>query len=360
VSVMPLAISPAEGVPSHQSTWKAHGVWSRLAGLGLALIALGPILVITAGIVFTVFAVTDLVRHTSAGIATVAGIVESQISPQIAKIESAFNGLAAPLSEFEDSVSHAMTAFEQLGNIQIAKGAWGSTPSLDIKIPPTNLDIGDITIEVPHVGLDGVRMEKETKSIGSIENGSLFNKATPSVPIPPAPIALPMEPLQKALAPLGSNGPIGKAFKAAQSEVEGAMGDIGKLRQPILAIRDGVAGLLAPLEAALAPILAALFVVLVAVVAQVLLCVAGILYLIRTRPTELATKLITGIPFGLLGYCHRALVQWGFSMLFGRPQARPERLIDDLRTRAERLQSEIATLRADFLSPGALAVTRVP
>jgi hypothetical protein len=32
---------------------------------------------------------------------------------------------------------------------------------------------------------------------------------------------------------------------------------------------------------------------------------------------------------------------------------RPDRLIDDLRAQAVRLQSEIATLRADFLSPGA-------
>jgi hypothetical protein len=198
-------------------------------------------------------------------------------------------------------------------------------------------------------------MEKKTESLGTIANGALFNQATPSVPIPPAPIALPMEPVQRALAPLGPNGPIGKAIKAAQSGVEGAIADVGKLRQPILAIRDGVAGLLAPLQAAVAPILAALFVVLVAVVAQVLLCVAGILYLIRSRPTELTTALMMGGPFGLLGYCYRALLQLGFSLLVGRAQVRPERLIDDLRARAERLQSEIAALRADFLSPGAPA-----
>jgi hypothetical protein len=325
-----------------------------LAGLGLALIALGPILVISAGIVLTVFAVSDLVRHTSAGIATVAGIVESRISPQIAKIESAFDGLGAPLSQFKDSVERSMTAFEQLGHIQIAKGAWGSTPSVHVKLPPSDVHIGEITIEVPHVGLDGVRMEKKTESLGTIGTGALFNEATPSVPIPPVPIVLPMEPIERALAPLGSNGAVGKAIKAARSGMEGAFADIGKLRQPILAIRDGIAGLLAPLEAVVAPILSALFVVLIAVVAQALLCAAGIVYLIRSRPTEFAAALLKG-PFGLLGYCYRALLQLGFSSLFGRAQVRPERLISDLRAQAERLQSEIATLRADFLSPGAAA-----
>jgi hypothetical protein len=355
VSAMPLSVTPAAGVPSHQSTRNAHGVWSRLAGLGLALIALGPILVIAAGIVLTVFAVTDLVRHTSAGIATVAGIVETRISPQIAKIESAVDDLAAPLSQFKDSVDRSMTAFEQLGNLQIAKGAWGSTPSVHVKIPPADVHVGEVTVEVPHVGLDGVHMEKETKSLETIDNGALFNEATPSVPIPPAPIVLQMEPVQRALAPLGSNGAVGKAIKAAENGVDGAIADVRKLRQPILAIRDGIAGLLAPLQAVVAPILSALFVVLVAVVAQALLCVAGILYLIRSRPIELTNALIMGGPFGLLGYCYRALLQCGFSMLFGRAEVRPDRLIDDLRAQAVRLQSEIATLRADFLSPGASA-----
>jgi hypothetical protein len=103
----------------------------------------------------------------------------------------------------------------------------------------------------------------------------------------------------------------------------------------------------------IAPILLALFIVLIALAAQALLCAAGILYLIRSQPTEFANALIMGGPFGLLGYCYRALLQCGFSLLSGRRQVRPERLVDDLRTRAGRLEAEIATLRADFLSLGA-------
>src|SRR5262249_5752249 len=137
VSVMPSPVTP-EARQSRHSIKNAHGAWNRLAGLGLTLIALGPILVIAIGIALTVFSIIDLVRHTSAGIATVAGIVESRISPQVAKVESAFNSLATPLSQLRDDVNGAMTAFDHVGNIQIAKGAWGATPSVHVKIPPVD------------------------------------------------------------------------------------------------------------------------------------------------------------------------------------------------------------------------------
>jgi hypothetical protein len=231
---MQLPVTPAAGGLLY-STGKAHGVWNRLAGLGLTLIALGPILVIAAGIVLTALAVTDLVRHTSAGIATIAGIVESRIAPQIAKTESAFDRLATPLSQFKDSVHGAMTGFDHLGDVQVSRGAWGSTPSVRVKIPAGDLHVGEITVEVPHVGFDGVRMEKVTKPLATIDDGALFNQATPSVPIPPASIVLPMEPVQRALAPLGPNGAIGKAINVVESGMNGAIADVGRLRQPILA-----------------------------------------------------------------------------------------------------------------------------
>jgi hypothetical protein len=199
-----------------------------LAGLGLSLIALGPILVIATGITLTVFAIIDLALHTSAGIATVADTVDSRITPQITKIESAFDGLAAPLSQFKDSVDGAMTAFDQLGSIQIAKGAWGTTPSVHVKIPPNDLHVGDVTVDVPHVGLGGVRIEKITKPLATIDNGTLFNQATPSMPIPPTPIVLSMEPVHRALAPLGREGAVGRDVKAAESGVDRAIADLGR------------------------------------------------------------------------------------------------------------------------------------
>jgi hypothetical protein len=350
VSVMSSSVMPAAGLSLQRSTWISHGVLNRLAGFGLTLIALGPVLVVATGITLTALAVIDLVRQTAGGIETVAGIVESKVTPQMAKVESALDSLGAPLSQFKTSVEGAMTAFEHLGDIQVAKGAWGTSPSVHVKLPPSDVSIGEVTIEVPHVGLDGVRMEKKTESLGTIGNGSIFNESTPSIAIPPGPIVVPMGPLQRVLEPLGPNGPVGKAIKAAESGLEGAVADVGNLRKPILEIRDGIAGLLAPLEKALAPILSALLIILIAFLAQALLWGIGILYLIRTRPMEFANALIVGVfPFGLLGYCYRALLQLGVSLLSGRRRVPPERLIVDLRARAERLQFEIASLRAEFL-----------
>lgn len=356
MSAIPSPVMPAVGEPKH-STGKAR-IWNRLAGFGLTLIALGPILVIAAAMALTMFAVVGLVRHTSAGIATVAAIVDREISPQITKIESTFDDLAVPLSQLRTNVNGAMTSFDHLGSVQIARGAWGSAPSVHIKVPPSDLHLGEVTVEVPHVGLDGVRMERVSKPLATIDDGALFNQATPSVPIPPTPITLSMEPVQRALSPFGPNGAIGKAIKAVENGVDKAIADLGGLRRPILAVRDGIAGLLAPVEKVIAPVLSALFVVLVALVAQVLLSAAGILFLIRSRPTEFANALVTRGPFGLLGYCYRALLQYGFYLSSGRRQAQPERQIDDLRAQTELLQSEIAALRADLLSPGAGAAAR--
>ena len=344
---MPSSIGPAVGAVSPQSSEKGYGVRTRLSGLGLTLIALGPPVVIVAGIVLTALAVIDLVRDSSAEVTAVAGIVENRISPQIEKIEQAFDRLGAPLSQLKDHIEGAMAALNQLSSVRIARGQWGSTPTVHVKIPPNDLQVGSVSVDVPFVGT-------VSKSLGTIDNGALFNQATPSLPIPPEPFVLSMEPLHQALAPLGPNGAVGNAIKAAENAVDGAIGEIGKLRQPILAIRDGVVGALAPLRAVIGPIVTAVFVVVIALVAQVLLYVAGVLVLVRSRPAEFMGALIGRGPLGVLGYSYRALLQSGFVMTFGCKSTPPrERLIEDLRTKAERLQTEIATLRADFIPPAA-------
>src|ERR1700747_880156 len=70
---------------------------TRLAGLGLALIALGPTLVVATGLVVTVLAVIDVTRPLVADVSAVAAIIESRISPRIAAVESAFARVGAPL-----------------------------------------------------------------------------------------------------------------------------------------------------------------------------------------------------------------------------------------------------------------------
>jgi hypothetical protein len=145
---MPLLIAPVASTESPQSVRKVLGVRARLSGLGLSLIALGLPLVIATAIGLTAFFVIDLVHRTSAEIAAVAGIVEDRISPQIEKIESAFDRVVGPLSQLKQQIDGAMTALDQLGSVRIARGEWGSTPSVHVKIPPNDLHLGSISVDV--------------------------------------------------------------------------------------------------------------------------------------------------------------------------------------------------------------------
>ena len=340
----------------------AGSLGTRLAGLGLVLIALGPTLVVATALVLTVLAVIDLIRPLVADVSAVAGIIESRISPQIAVVESAVARIGPPLSQLQSQIEGALSAVEQVGNVQIAAGQWGRTPSVHITVPPKDLAIASVPEAHATGPFGGVvnaldkTADKVAESTGSIKVGQVFNQATPSVPIPPGPIVLSIAPLHQALAPLGPNGVVGKAVKAAGNEVGAAIAEVGKLRQPILAIRDGVAGLLAPLQAALGPLVSALAVVVVALVAQLLMCGVSVVFMLLTRRAEFAHALFTRGPIGLVPYCYRAMLLSGFANAFAREPASPhEHVIQALWERAARLQAEMVTLRADFARPGATA-----
>jgi hypothetical protein len=342
----------------------AGGLLTRLTGLGLALIALGPTFVVATALVLTGLAVIDLIRPLVAEVSTVTAIVESRISPQIAAVESAFARVGAPLSQLESQIEGALNAVEQVGNVKIAAGQWGRTPSVRITIPPKDLSIASVPqaeVQGPFGGIVNTldsAANKVVDSVGSIKAGQVFDQATPSLPMPPGEIQLPMAPLQQALAPLGPNGVVGKAVKAAESEVGAAIAEVGKLQQPILAIRDGVGGLLAALQAALGPLVSALIVVVIAFVALVLVCGVSVGLMLLTRPAEFVRALLTRGPIGLIPYCYRAMLLSGFANAFAREPSSPhEDVIDALRERATRLQAEIATLRADFADPGVIAAT---
>jgi hypothetical protein len=246
-----------------------------------------------------------------------------------------------------------LSAVEQVGNVKIAAGQWGRTPSVRIPIPPKDLSIGSVPeaeVKGPFGGIVNAldtAADKVADSIGNIKTGQVFDQATPSLPIPPGPIELSMAPLQQALTPLGPNGVLGKAVKAA-----------GKLQQPILAIRDRVAGLLAPLQATLGPLISAFVVVVIAFVALVVVCGVSVVFMLLTRPAEFVRALLTRGPIGLVSYCYRAMLLSGFANAFARePSSRHEPVIDALWERATRLQAEIAALRADFSGPGASTAT---
>jgi hypothetical protein len=342
----------------------AGGLRTRLAGLGLALIALGPTLVVATALVLTVLAVIDLTRPPVADVSAVAAIVESRISPQIAAVESAFARVGAPLSQLQTQIEGALSAVEHVGDVQIAAGQWGRTPSVHITIPPKDLAIASVP-EAETKGPFGSFVntldkaaDKVVDGVGSIKAGQVFDQATPSLPIPPGPIVLPIAPVQQALAPLGPNGVVGKTIKAAETDVGAAIAEARKLQQPILAVRDGVAGLLAPLQAALGPLVSALVVVVIAFVALVLVCAVSVVFMLLSRPTEFGRALLTRGPIGVVPYCYRAVLLSGFANAFARqPSSTHEPVIDALWERAARLQAEIATLRADFAGPGASAAT---
>jgi hypothetical protein len=340
----------------------AGGLLTRLTGLGLALIALGPTFVVATALLLTLVAFVDLIRPIAADVSAVAAILESRISPQIAAVESAFARVGAPLSQLQSQIEGALSAVEQVGNVKIAAGQLGRTPSVQITIPPKDLAIASVPqaeVQGPFGGIVNAfdsAANKVADSVGSIKAGQVFDQATPSLSIPPGAIELPMAPLQQALAPLGPNGVVGKALEAAESQVGAAIADTSKLQQPILAIRDGVAGLLAPLQAVLGPLVSALVVVAVAVVAQLVVTGVSVVFLLFAHPAEFVRALITRGPIGLLPYCYRAMLLSGFAKAFARKPPPPrERVIDAVRERAARLQTEMDTLRADFAGAGAAA-----
>jgi hypothetical protein len=304
----------------------AGGLLTRLAGLGLALIALGPVLVVATALVLTVLAVIDLIRPLVADVSAVAAIVESRISPQIAAVESAFARVGARLSQLQSQIEGALRAVEHVGNVQIAAGQWGRTPSVHITILPKDLSIASVLqaeVQGPFGGIVNTldtAANKAVDSVGSIKTGQVFDQATPSLPIPPGPIVLPITPVEQALAPLGPNGVVGKAVKAAESEVGAAIAEAAKLQQPILAVKDGVAGLPAPLQAALGPLVSALVVVVIAFVALVLVGGVSVALMLITRPAEFVRALLTRGP---IGHSHLLL-----------PRDAAERLRQCIRTRA--------------------------
>ena len=160
----------------------AGGLLTRLAGLGLALIALGPVLVVATALVLTVLAVIDLIRPLVAEVSAVAVIVESRISPQIAAVESAFARVGAPLSQLQSQIEGALNAVEHLGNVQIAAGQWGRTPSVRITIPPKDLSIASVPqaeVQGPFGGIVNTldsAANKVVDSVGSIKAGQVFDQ----------------------------------------------------------------------------------------------------------------------------------------------------------------------------------------
>src|SRR5262245_40398345 len=164
-------------------------LFTAFSGLAMVLIALGPMLVIVIGLVLFGTIIVDLVRVSEQRITTISAIINDRITPQLQSIQRTYVRLADQAEDMKEELDKVLLAVTRLQDIQIARGQFGNTPSMRIRVPERDVSFGPI----------------------KIDDGRLFDETVPSVPVPASPVSLPMTPLRQAFAPLGPNGPVGKA-----------------------------------------------------------------------------------------------------------------------------------------------------
>jgi hypothetical protein len=298
----------------------------RLGGLGLVVLGLGPVIAVVFGIAVVVGLCANTVRATAEKVAGIAAIVSHEIVPQVKKVEASYAAVAAQVEQTKAEIGKAIAVVTQIEDLSIKPGQLGSTGTVHIRIPDHDVSVGPV----------------------KFSNGELFNQSLPEVQIPPAPVALPLAPLRAAFAPLGPDGPLGKAIGASQKELETTFGEVTKLQAPLQEIETKVLDWLAPLEDILARIaliglvtFAALGILLAIYVA------AGVLLVIYRRP-ESARAYRTGGVIGFVGFIYRTLLTTGLSRLLGRmPTPSPEQAIAELQQMVARLETELSALRAE-------------
>jgi hypothetical protein len=299
----------------------------RLGGLALVVLGLGPVIAVVCGIAIVVALCAGTVRATAQKVAGIAAIVSNEIVPQVKKVEASYAAVAAQVEQTKAEIGKAIDAVTQIEDISIKPGQLGSTGSVHIHIPDHEVSVGPV----------------------KFNDGELFNQSLPEVQIPPAPVALPLAPLRAAFAPLGPDGPLGKAIGASQKELEATFGEVTKLEGPLQEVETKVLDGLAPLEDILARIaliglatLAALGILLAIYVAT------GVLLVIYRRP-ESARAYRTGGVIGFVLFIYQTLLMTGVSRLLGRtPTPSPEQAIAELQQMVARLETELAALRAEL------------
>ncbi len=296
----------------------------RLGGLALVVLSLGPVIAIVFGIAVVVSFCVNTVSTTVQKVEGIAAIVGNEIVPQVKKVEASYATVAASVEQTKAEIGKAITAVTQIEDLSIKAGQLGSTGSLHIQIPDHNVDIGPL----------------------KISDGELFNKSLPEVQIPPAPVSLPLAPLRAAFAPLGPDGPLGKAIGASQQELEATFGEVTKLQAPLQEIEKTVLDWLAPLEAILARIALIGFATFAALgILLAIYAAAGVLLVIYRGP-ESGRAYRTGGITGFVGFIYRTLLMTGVSRLLGRtPAPSPEQAIAELQQMVARLETELAALR---------------
>jgi hypothetical protein len=302
---------------------------TRLVGLVLIILGVAPAILIAGGVILCAILVADLVQSAGRQVEAVSAIVTDRVVPQLQRVEATYASVARQTGLMKDEFEKAMLAATQVEDIQIAAGQLGSTAPLRLRIPERSMSLASGAVR--------------------LGEGALFNETVPGVPIPQSPVVLPMTPVRTAFAPFVPDGPVDQAARQVQRELEAATDEVTRLRQPLADIGSAVMGSLAPLGEAATTIAMIGLGVLAAFAALLAIRVALGIHLVTRRRTEAGMVYRTGGSLGFLRYLHHDLLLQGASRLFGSPPpSSQERLIADLQDTVDRLESELAALRAQL------------
>jgi hypothetical protein len=302
---------------------------TRLVGLVLIILGVAPAILIVGGVILCAILVADLVQSAGRQVAAVSALVTERVVPQMQRVEAAYASVARQTGLMKDELEKAMLAATQVEDIQIAAGQLGSTAPLRLRIPERSMSLASGAVR--------------------LGEGALFNETLPGVPIPQSPVVLPMTPVRAAFAPFVPDGPVDQAARQVQRELEGAMDEATRLGQPLAdIIRSGTESL-APLGEAATAIAVIGIGVLAAFAALLVIRLALGIHLVTRRRTEAGMVYRAGGSLGFLRYLHQDLLLQGTSRLFGSPPpSSQERVIADLQDTVDRLEAELATLRAQL------------
>jgi hypothetical protein len=307
---------------------------TRLVGLILIILGVGPPIAIAGGVILCAMLVGDLVQSVGRQVEVVSAIVTDRVVPQLQRVEGTYASVARQTGQMKDELEKAMLAATQVEDIQIAAGQLGSIAPLRLRIPERSMSLASGAVR--------------------LSEGELFNQTLPGVPIPQSPVVLPMTPVRTAFAPFVPDGPVDQAARQVQRELEAAMDEVTRLGQPLADISRSVTGSLAPLGAAATSIAMIGIGVLAAFAVLLVIRLAHGIHLVTRRRTEAGMIYRAGGSLGFLRYLHDTLLLQGTSRLFGSPPpSSPDRLVADLQDTVDRLESELAALRAQ-LAGGAL------
>ena len=354
---------------------------SRLLGLLLLMIALGPLVVGIACFIATAIEVAGATKLVLQRAAPIVQVMQTQIVPVVIRIKAQTAELGDALTAARDQIDRSLAALKDVGTLHIDKGQLGQTPTLRVRLPAENVTFGAlrqsaivlVALHMP-AGRASDTASDETVRLAfgprfsppsipkphmpdlpkvpdvlpklKIDAGSILDKELPSFSIPPVPIALEVPALRQVFAPLGPDGPLGQAIQATTREMGNTFGEVGKLKGSLTGIADRLLGLFGLIPYTIPLMLATYVAIELAVASLLLMCLAATAYVMLRRPREAAMAFML-TPIGFVFYCLRAVLIEAVSRCSGRPAAQTSaEAVADLRRQVDELKAQVAARRA--------------